>query len=493
MKRFLILLLSTISFAGLAQNYQSIQSDFVHFFLDENGKDHGMLIDSVAIAGADSVFRNYLTVRQLDYGQLNVPVAGWLGEKAIIKPTGENLFFNSEGDTIFIETQSQLNDSWILFKLDPTSYLEATVSAIGTEPILDSSVDVKTITLQRKDYSGTPLNHPMNGKTIRLSNSLGIVQGLDFYQFPNDTTQIEIVGLENPDAGIHRLTRGEVYDFQVGDEFHYYSVKNANGGANPYWKKRMERVTSVDSDPIERKITFEVWSWIQRFDGQPSPLTIIEESSYYTDSLIVGQAMLDERLTEAMPNAIETFDTLPDYGRYSPIEFYNFESTAFPALTFQGDYNPYYQEDSLGYWSLDPITSGWDFETTAFGGGIGRTYWEHRTGDGIVYLDETEELIYFKKAGEEWGTPYTISEIMDIANVLTEAKYSFYPNPIKSGLPLQLGKLFEQTEILDLTGKLIRSVNNATVIETSGLPSGVYLVKLATNFGVSTQKLVVTD
>ena len=492
LRAFVCSLFLISSLGGFTQNYQSVKSGFTHFFLDETGEDHGMLMDSVSVFGTDSIFTNHFTVRQLVDGRLNVPVAGWLGEKTIIKPTGENLFFNAGGDTILIETQAQLNDTWNLFKLNPSSYLEATVLSVGTETILGSSVDIKTISLQRKDYSGTLLNHPLNGKTIQLSNSLGIIQGLDFYLFPNDTTQIEIAGMENPTIGIHRLTPEEAYDFEVGDEFHYEYEKNANDGSSPHFEKRIERVTSVNNDPNGRRIMFDVWMWVRRFDGQPSPLTLIEESIYINDSLILSEPWFSSPLTDAMPNSAEDLDTSSGYLHYTPTEFHYFETSHIPALTFQGSDNSHYEIDSVGFWS-SAIFSGWDYSTTTYGNGIGRTYWTHQIGNGVDYLDETEELTYFKKGTQEWGTPFTISEIMDVGNVQAEINYTLYPNPIKSGSLLQLEKQREQVEIFDLSGKLIRSVKNSTVVETNGLPSGIYLVKIKTDSSISTQKLVVTN
>jgi hypothetical protein len=194
-------MLRTLAFAifllpkiGLAQDYQMVRSDFVHFFLDENGNDHGMRMDTIFVEGSDSVLMNYLTFRHPDLEVIDACVPSWLGAKTVVRPNGENLFFNSDGDTIHIETLAQLNDNWSLFTINPTSYLEAAVTDVSFTAILDSAVEVKTISIQSRDLLGNPLVHPLNGKTIKISNSLGIIQGFDFHLFPNDTTQIEIAG-----------------------------------------------------------------------------------------------------------------------------------------------------------------------------------------------------------------------------------------------------------------------------------------------------------
>jgi len=384
MKRLILCGILLLPLLISAQDYQTVRSDFVHFFLDENGNDHGMRMDSIGVEGADSVLISYLTLRYPDYGVIDAYVPSWLGTKTVIKPNGDNLFFNNEQDTILLKTQAQLNDNWNLFTLDSASYLEGAVTDISSETILNSAVNIKTITLQRKDYSNNPLGHPLNGKTIKISETLGIVKGFDFYLFPEDTIQIEIAGMENSDVGIHRLTRDEVYDFQVGDEFHYMFEENPS---NPSWEKRIERVMSVDNSVSERKIIFEVWKWAKWFDGQPGPNTEIIESSYYADSTIIPNVWLSPRFTEGMPNeASVMFDTTEGYGFYTPIRYSHFASSDIPALTFQGDYNPHYEADSLGLWTLNQNVSGWGFRTAKFADGIGRTYWTHQVANGAEYI-----------------------------------------------------------------------------------------------------------
>jgi hypothetical protein len=66
-----------------------------------------------------------------------------------------------------------------------------------------------------------------------------------------------------------------------------------------------------------------------------------------------------------------------------------------------------------------------------------------------------------------------------------------YPNPVLSGNEVRLNIDAVQTELFDLTGKLIAGTTNAT-ITTQGLREGVYLVKILTSEGaITTRKLFV--
>lgn len=186
MKYLWPLMFATAPLLTSAQDYQTVRSDFIHFFLDENEADHGMRMDSVGVEGSDSVLINYLTVRTYDYGyQIEAFVPSWLGEKTIIRPNGENLFFNAEGDTILLKTQAQINESWNLFNVDSISYLEGTITDVSSNVILDSVVEVKTITLLLIDSNDNILPHLVNGAVFVISNTLGIITCPDLYDFPD--------------------------------------------------------------------------------------------------------------------------------------------------------------------------------------------------------------------------------------------------------------------------------------------------------------------
>jgi hypothetical protein len=476
---------------GVCQDYQTVRSDFVHFFLDENGSDHGMRMDSVFVDGSDSILMNYLTLRYPNYDVIDAYVPSWLGAKTVIRPNGKNLFFNSGGDTIHIETLAQLNDGWNLFSLDPASYLEGTVTDISPSVILDSAIEVKTISLQRKDLLGNPLAHALNGKTIKISSSLGILQGFDFHLFPDDTIQIEIAGMENPDRGLYRLTWHQIYDFQVGDEFHYKHEDD-----NPGLERRIQIVTNVTNGFSERTVEFDVYKLDMWFNGNPSPQTQVLESSSYQITEEYGY--LNER-NLVMSNAAIAFDS----------SFYEFNGSdsIFGALfinSIQSHYsdrlasysnynNIVYALDTNGYYYAYQTVSGGTLTIKKYADGIGRTYWRRWESDGWLSSEAEEQLVYFKKGSTEWGTPYSMSLITGIEDSPIPNNQLVYPNPIKQGDLLNLGVKYDQVEVFDVSGKSILSGHNTNVIETESLSSGIYFVETESNSDSDIQKLIITD
>ena len=98
-------------------------------------------------------------------------------------------------------------------------------------------------------------------------------------------------------------------------------------------------------------------------------------------------------------------------------------------------------------------------------------------GDGkpSIYLDN----IYFYK-------------VPTSAETKRQNDLLFFPNPVKPGSLVHLNNTATKVEMFNLTGKLIRSAHNTSIIQTNGLIQGVYLMKIHTMDGlVQTNKLVI--
>lgn len=105
----------------------------------------------------------------------------------------------------------------------------------------------------------------------------------------------------------------------------------------------------------------------------------------------------------------------------------------------------------------------------------------------------------------EWESPFQTREVIPGSrlflpdelplNITDEKvkptdKLSFYPNPVKDQLTIELGDLdIQQVSIVDIQGRvLIRSNENVTGTKSfnvSELPKGIYFIKVLTNKGVS--------
>jgi len=476
-----VFLLAGVPLFCFSQDYQTVRSDFVHFFLDENGNDHGMRMDSVGVEGNDSVLINYLTLRYKTYGVFEAYAPSWLGAKTIIKPNGDNLFFNEGLDTILIKSQAQLLDTWSLFTLDSTSYLEGRIVGIGTNEVLDSLVEIKVIEIQGKNFSGIAINHPLNGKTMAISKTLGILLGFDFHLFPEDTAQVEIAGMENPDVGIHRLTKGEAYDFQVGDEFHYSRTEGSPSNVN-YWEQRIHRVNNVSGNTYQIYVGFDIYKRTRWFNGPIGPETEVVQSTFITAN--ENWQDLGSRMA-FMPRQASVFDTTQVMG-YGILDIANIGMHSSGRLAaHHNSSTAMYEQDSLGFWSEAATVSGGESTTNHYAAGIGKTKWRYFYSDGWEWDEQTESLRYF--------TPFTVSWIMAIENRQI-SNPSVYPNPIREGDLLTVGEGCKQLELFDLNGKLLLIRQNPTNLQTEGLKPGVYILRVSGENGTtSRQRLVVTD
>ena len=80
-----------------------------------------------------------------------------------------------------------------------------------------------------------------------------------------------------------------------------------------------------------------------------------------------------------------------------------------------------------------------------------------------------------------------------IAEIKSDADLKIYPNPVKDDLRIESGELkINNVKILDLSGRTVVNLNSGHVnsINVSALLSGVYLVKIETDKGVVTKKIV---
>ena len=67
-----------------------------------------------------------------------------------------------------------------------------------------------------------------------------------------------------------------------------------------------------------------------------------------------------------------------------------------------------------------------------------------------------------------------------------------YPNPVKDMLHVTCDNL-QQYEVFSLDGKLVKSMqtrNDEDVIDLSNLGSGIYLIRITTDKGVATRRII---
>ena len=87
----------------------------------------------------------------------------------------------------------------------------------------------------------------------------------------------------------------------------------------------------------------------------------------------------------------------------------------------------------------------------------------------------------------------TECERLDVGDFTAELELSFFPNPVKDVLNLQIGRTIEidKIDLLGILGEKIKSYpTNMDALDFSEIPSGVYFLRIKTNFGVLNKKVL---
>lgn len=242
-------------------------------------------------------------------------------------------------------------------------------------------------------------------------------------------------------------TWAEIYDFEVGDEFHFFEGGGA-GGTGYYMITNIEildKYYSINNDTIHYyqyvKTAFESSDepWLH-YDYYYESISYTNLDSYYfADSVSVGSMYNGRKLSwELISNTI---------------------------------YHQYYEYyvDGCGY---------------------AYRYW--RQIDPPYQSEAEFELVYFKKGDEEWGTPNIVVGLGEYDRGVMEIL--IYPNPASDNIHLSTSAnvTIEEVKIYSQIGNEVQTVfaefNN---VDVSKLSPGLYFVEVLTNKGRSIKKLII--
>lgn len=255
------------------------------------------------------------------------------------------------------------------------------------------------------------------------------------------------------------LTVGEVFDFEIGDQFQY----RGSATGQPPNAERIDitgKYYSTSNDTVFYvRYHHSYSSTIIYENGQP----VINYSFYnYTDTVNYTS------LTEPISSYDDGF--LQNWVNY-------ILSVGFCDSTFNG-----YRG-----------TSGQGFEDNIwfreYGKGLGqvRDYYYDGTG-GISTLNN--QLFYYKKGNETCGIP----DVVNTDNIPISKELSLYPNPAKDVVSFNIDKEVNVTfAIWNMTGRQIQSGKahqGLNTIDIKNLSPGVYFLKLGTEREVKVLKFV---
>jgi len=468
MKPFLLLLSLLISVPVFSQNYRTLsinQELFFDFkdagnynvFEEEDFTSRVIFTDSFKVFPTEDIMiyhrlnhefeTEYDASSNTQYGWDSCSSeidTGFLSYQTLLQANGTDVYFNRFHDSIFIQTHANLNDTWIFYQNADGSYFEATVSNISTENVLGLSDSVKTITLQAKDSLGNNIISPYDTLNIKISQHYGLVKGFNFFRFPYGVTfwgnkfqryyqPIELIGLPQHNLGVKNLTVTDVYDYDIGDEFHWYSKQSGGDWWSYYEDYVYDMITitnkeySVNGDSVYYDMYLEKYRFAESYQPYVG-------SSYFFDTLYIGNSTIGYDLTN------------------SKINTYTLHQDSDSIVTWiqTKDGKQKYMEfgDNVMWNEYGCFITEWHYGgASTFHKGIGETGWW-----GTRFEAHSRDFIYYNKNGNIYGTPLNIDSLStvstdEIVKNDFEINLKVFPNPTNNLLNFQFTEPIQNAEI----------------------------------------------
>ncbi len=493
-----VLLTAICSFA---QDYQTINSSRISYFenqhYSENKDIKCIRIDSVKCPG-DSILYPFYVMSRRENECYQPNYASWIGKTVSISKDGINTFVNKFGDSIRINTKAKLGEKWIAYQLSDSMTIEASITQFDTLSFLGLNDSVKTISFQAYDKNMTAIDIPLNNMHLQISKNYGFIRILNFYSFPyliiNNSNDLEngsvLVGLSNPNVGVHNLTWADVYDFQVGDELHILTDAlcvdaNMNSGIMSTEREIIKYIERKDfSDSIVYKYS--------RLKGVSNSVithgTTTGAYNYFNDTLsliITTNSDFDKLPGEVIINS-ENHD-----------EFYSYYFTTETLLSnshlckIKPDWGDWYFKGKDTCWGR--VIADGCIANQKYYKGLGGPY--HHCNEWPCMGWNKRELVYYKKGDITYGTKLDVVTNVDTKEI---ENIKIFPNPAYDKINISNPNFsfnnYDVT-IYDVLGNVVKQSKiqgTDSSIDIEDIGSGIYMLILSNSHGViKSEKIII--
>ena len=472
-----------------SQDYRDICSPGLTFFHTPGYTLKAFRMDSLQPTGnGDTVFFSDRSIR--DSSQSNTCFdtlhGSILGFKVIEYHDGRFVFFNKNDDTITIKSRAPLNGSW-KFCSFPAGWIKATIAVLIADTVLGTTDSVKVISLQAMDSSNDSIPNPINQVTLKLSKDFGLTKMLDVYNIPDSTQIYTLAGKSSLFIGTQDITWPDIFNFNVGDVFHYTGFYEENGWMQVNWKS------------IQTVLQKKVYG---NYDTIFYTIQSCTRNNYSTYS-----SFSTDTITETYVNGMYNYSPeppgLPDefIPHYSGSDPYGAGGYATLFSANDGSFNgrltkiscPNYYSRVTGCWNYGLFEA---FGAVQYTRGLGITFSVSGEIDPDGPTATQSELVYYKQGPESWGTPVgtDCSSLagIDDSNKTGDSFLQLFPNPA-SHMIMIYSPANGLLGIFNLSGQQVLQQNitvPATTLDISTLPSGVYIVRLVGKEGVEMGKFI---
>jgi|GEM_PF-3205773 len=403
---FLIIpVLCCYSLLTLAQDWQCIKTDTEYYYgTSQSAITETIRIDSVFDISGYTYFQNRYQLRTFDYECYTPYGYSFLGQQVFSNDLVNWNFINNSGDTLKIKSDAILNESW-LFYIQPASDIQiiAKIDSIAEYSFIDLVDSVKYISFQAQNLSKSNVSHSINSGKLILSKHYGFVNIFRFDQCPETFAELILLGIKNIQKGYVDFGAKEIWDMEIGDEFHeesdhdYHHEWNSSGSTTWYIRTVIDKILNSDSTITYKYLMQSHYNYWSEFNMNsvdtiyPPYISTVTSTRYNEFNTVPGGVFLDT--SGYFKNAYHY------QAGYTPSQFYYKKQRLSPYFKYNSD-SCYLNADGgfpphveHSYWSIKGTGSGYNYSLETDGSSYASTY--------------TFDLKYFKKGDHTWGTPFT--------------------------------------------------------------------------------------
>ena len=310
---------------------------------------------------------------------------------------------------------------------------------------------------------------------------------------PNDTLMYDLAGKSNPVIGTQELTWQQIYNYSVGDEFHYtageYYPINYPTLLYGYLKSEIYQVIHKQNFGSD-SVTYTMDYCRKDTTSYPPSATRVHDTITVTYNFI-KLATDNTAWFNRLPGEFIDQNNFSDaYG-----ESYTYGSSQTKTVTFGAYMNSY---PFSGCWMplTQPECPG-AVVSCDYSEGLGQSrYQEDCYGPGSTHThSKWNYLVYYRKGTETWGTPVATdcATLTGMENKLcpAESPVRVYPNPAETEIRITLDQNSRNDNIsytlYNYSGVKVREgicSSPGFILERSNLSAGLYILVITYRGGI---------
>lgn len=378
-------------------------------------------------------------------------------------------FFNSNNEPITFQPLKELGEKWTMYTYLNGDYIEATISHKENLSFLELTDSVKTISLQLKNSSGIDMPNPLNDIIYKVSKHYGLIQLTRFLNFPSWTAAGNLIGLTVPKKGVQLITSREIFNFDIGDEFHYDSLFDSVSRRVHHFSRTINRVTGIYRSENTDTVIYTI---DQQKETRQSNRETSEQTHLYSRENVQQKYILSNTQLYPSQANLNTEPSIRNLSYWLTL----FSDGVRLKWETEGGMSYKQNDNDPTCWELNPYGS---ISFTSYLEGCGLSldsmhYWNSAADYGY------KRLVYFKKGTEEWGQPLVLSNY----SKAVDTPFTLYPNPLHQGGTLYLQSdqfVAKQWTIFNSQGVQVYEYKNDVPIQSvdlNELKTGIYVVRL---------------